>query len=397
MVLRGTLVAAGLSFLVACGTSQKMTDLDRIEPGEKPAEDTVEAGLWMRMNEVERDIKGSRLRVRDPELNAYMRQVVCRIAPEYCAQIRIYILNKPYFNASMAPNGVMVVWTGLLLRAENEAQLAFVLGHELAHFQERHTLKRWQDLRNKTDGLMFFKIATAVVGLGVVGQLSEIAVLGSVMSFSRDQERESDDKGLTMIAAAGYDPREGSKIWQHLIAEREAEEDEEPSAFFSSHPSSKERSENLKTQAETMLTTDFEASRDLGKGSYLAHTRPWHREWLKDELRLRRYNGALHLFNRLIAKEREEREGVSPALVQFFRGEVFRLRRNDGDARAALTAYDAAMTGEDVPVEVHRGRGLVLWDLGQETAAREAFERYLAEAPEAEDKLLIENYLAKLS
>jgi predicted Zn-dependent protease len=386
-----------LAFLAACGTSQKMTDLDRIEPGETPAEDTVEAGLWMKMDDVEKDLKGSRLRVRDPELNGYVRQVVCRISPEYCEQIRVYILKRPYFNASMAPNGVMVVWTGLLLRAENEAQLAFVLGHELAHFQERHTLKRWQDLRSKTDGLMFFKVATAVVGLGIVGQLSEIAVLGSVMSFSRDQERESDQSGLEMIAAAGYDPREGSKIWQYLIAEREAEEDEEPSVFFSSHPSSKERAENLVTQADAILAERPEDGLVLGKGTYLARTRAWHREWLKDELRLRRYDGALELFNRLIANEQQDREGISPSLVQFFRGEVFRLRHEDGDARAALTAYDAALSGSDVPVEVHRGRGLVLWELGQEAAARRAFERYLQEAPEAEDRLLIENYLSQLS
>ena len=72
--------------------------------------------------------------VRDPVLNAYVRKVLCRtIGDAHCAPIRLYIIRTSQFNASMAPNGMMQVWTGLLLRMDNEAQLATVLGHEMGH------------------------------------------------------------------------------------------------------------------------------------------------------------------------------------------------------------------------------------------------------------------------
>jgi predicted Zn-dependent protease len=66
--------------------------------------------------------------VRDPALNAYVRSVLCKVTDDYCRDVRVYIVDVPYFNASMAPNGAMMVWTGTLLRVRNEAQLALVLG-----------------------------------------------------------------------------------------------------------------------------------------------------------------------------------------------------------------------------------------------------------------------------
>ena len=52
------------------------------------------------------------MRVRDPALNAYVKNVACRAAEAYCKDLRVYIMNVPAFNASMAPNGMMIVWTG---------------------------------------------------------------------------------------------------------------------------------------------------------------------------------------------------------------------------------------------------------------------------------------------
>ena len=119
----------------------------------------------------------------------------------------------------MMAKGTMQVWTGLLLRVQNEAQLAAVLGHELTHYLRRHTLQRWRDIRAKTDALIFFQLATAVAGVGIVGTVATLATIGSIKAFSRDMEREADSLGFEIMTKAGYDPREMPKIWEMMIAE----------------------------------------------------------------------------------------------------------------------------------------------------------------------------------
>ena len=70
-----------------------------------------------------------------------------RVAPDYCSDVRIYVLPSPLLNAWMMPNGTMALYTGLLLRLENEAQLAAIIGHEVAHYTRRHSLQRYRAWR----------------------------------------------------------------------------------------------------------------------------------------------------------------------------------------------------------------------------------------------------------
>lgn len=98
-----------------------------IAPGAQPESHTAEAGLWMLMNHTEEDIKSAGNLVRDEGLNRYIRGITCKLAGPYCSDIRVYLLRVPEFNAMLAPNGIMVIWTGTLLRITNEAQLAAVM------------------------------------------------------------------------------------------------------------------------------------------------------------------------------------------------------------------------------------------------------------------------------
>lgn len=92
--------------------------------------DKDERGLWMQLDTVERGLTTSEFVVRDPALNDYVRGVLCRtVGDARCAAIRLYIVRTAEFNATMAPNGMMTVYTGLLLRVRDEAQLAAILGH----------------------------------------------------------------------------------------------------------------------------------------------------------------------------------------------------------------------------------------------------------------------------
>ena len=111
-----------------------------------------ERGLWMEMDEAERAMRDSNAVINDPKLVQYVREVVCRtVGEDRCRTVRVYIVRDASFNASMAPNGMMLVHTGLLLRSRDEAELASVLGHEFAHFELRHSLMGFKQRRTAGD------------------------------------------------------------------------------------------------------------------------------------------------------------------------------------------------------------------------------------------------------
>ncbi|HEY7690677.1 MAG TPA: M48 family metallopeptidase, partial [Dongiaceae bacterium] len=237
------LLAAG------CGSPATREELPDAPAEARPDITTDEAGIWMVMDRVEQDIGTSGRVVEDPALTAYVRGVMCKVAPEYCGTLRLYVLEQPDFNAAMAPNGFTIVFTGALLRCRSEAQLAYLLAHEVTHFQRRHTLQLWREVRTAVSALIFPQIALSVIGLGPVGLLAQLGVIGGIMEFSRAQEREADTFGLDRVAAAGYDPAESIDIWTRLIAENEAADDDDPPIFFATHPPGTEREAYLRVQS----------------------------------------------------------------------------------------------------------------------------------------------------
>lgn len=376
-------VALGGACATPRGASSALPDL---RPGERPAADSDEAGLWMMADRLERTLQTSGALVTDPVLNGYLRAVVCRLVPEHCAGIRIYVVQTPYFNASMAPNGMMQIWTGLLLRAENEAQLAFILGHEIGHYERRHTVQLWRDLRTKGNIAMVFSVLTAGAGVGPLGLLGQLAALGSVLKFSRDAEREADDIGFEMMARAGYDQREAGRIWEALEEERKAAGTARPFVFFATHPPEDERVETLRKLASkgtSMATT-------LGREGFLDVTLLHRAEWLRDELRLREFKGSQVVLDHLRAG------GVRLGEVYYFQGELYRLRVEKDDEPKAIAAYEQALAAGDAPTETYRTLGLLWMKSGERARARGALQHYLDARPDAADGEIVRAYLSEL-
>lgn len=375
-------VAGALGLLAACATAPVV----EVAPGERPALDSDEAGLWMGFDRMEESLRSSGKVIHDPALQAYVEGVLCRLAADHCADIRVYIVTSPGLNAAMAANGTMIVWSGFLLRANNEAQVATVLGHELAHYLRRHSLKRWRDLRAKTDALIFFRIATAVAGIGLVGDVATIATYGSIFAFNRDHEREADDYGFDLMAAAGYEPREAAKIW--ILTQREKEASEDPvrvDPFFATHPPSQEREQSLRSKAEGL------PNGELGEDRHQSTIAPFRGDWLSDEIRANDPGRTKFLLDQLLA------EGVRPGEIHFYRGEFFRHRAEDGDEARAIVAYEAALRADSPPNEAHRALGLLYWSKGDKEKARQSLEAYLAGDPAAGDRAMIESYVKQLS
>ena len=143
--MKSWLAAALVAALAGCATQAPLRDNT---PGTKPVAGTDEDELWYAMERAERELQLSPQLVRDKALTDYVRKVACEAAADYCKDLRVYVMDVPQFNASMAPNGTMLVWTGALLRMRDEAELAFVLGHEAGHFRAQHSLRQWRRIKD---------------------------------------------------------------------------------------------------------------------------------------------------------------------------------------------------------------------------------------------------------
>ena len=337
-------------------------------------------------DKAEKGLEQSPLRVRDEALNAYVKKLVCDLAGPQCSSVRAYVVEILEFNASCYPNGMMVVNTGLLLRIENEAQLAFVLGHELTHYLKRHTLNQYESTRNTAGALTIFSLAAAGAGAGAAGSLAGVLAMGALFSYSRDQEREADAGGFELAVGRGYDPRQGTAIWAHMEEEQAANpKREKPLRFYANHPTNNERMGTMKKRADEMEVQTHAV--DLGAETFHAATAPLSTAWLEQELNRGQFSESITLLQRMIQNE------PSMTQLKFYLGEAYRRRNAKDDNTNALNAYSAAIAGADAPSAAHRGLGLAALKSGQKAMARDAFKQYLALAPDAPDRATVEYYL----
>ena len=356
----------------------------RMAPGFRPEPASDEFNIWDTYEKEEHKLRRSRFLIRDPALNAYIHAIACRVAGDYCRDLRVYLVRSPYFNATMAPNGMMQIWSGALLRCQNEAQLAAVIGHEIGHYLRRHGVDRFRDAKDKSTLSMVLGLGLSVAGGGQFSGLADAILLATRFSFTRDQEREADTMGLELCAACGYDPAEAANIWAHLVAEREARENKGfRDLIFATHPVEEEREASLRDLAKRLGS----GAADRGRERYLEALRGLRTTFFADELKLRDYGPSIALFERMAKDEPADVE------VAFHLGEVYRLRAREGDETKALEVYQRVSGEKGAPPETWRSLGLVRRARGEGREATEAFRRYLELKPEAEDAAMIRTYM----
>ena len=360
-----------------------------ISPDYRPAGDSDEAGFWMMADKAEDSFKTSPLLVRDEALNAYVKGILCKLAKDQCAGMRVYILDQPYFNAAMYPNGAMQVWTGLLLRAQNEAQLSCVLGHEVTHYLKRHTIENWRRAVNTSGAMAVFAIVTVGAGVGLIGLVAQLGAAGALLSFSRDQERDADAGGQDMAAAAGYDPAQCAALWNEQLSEENAEPDQKSSfLYLKTHPGSEERLATMKKRVAEMPAPA--SPPDVGAETLSAATRSFRAQWLGEELNRAHYDQSLVLVQSLLGGEPNSGE------LHYYLGETYRRRNAAGDAPKAQDEYKAAIATGNAPNSAYRGLGISEMTAGDAAGAHDAFQHYLDLTPAADDRAMVEYYLAHL-
>jgi predicted Zn-dependent protease len=169
------------------------------------------------------------------------------------------VFENEAINAFAMPGGKIGVFTGILSVADDQDKLAAVIGHEVAHVTERHSLERANQQLTTQIGVIG---ATAAIGgpRGTGDLIAMGAQLGLSLPYGRGQESEADTVGLLYMADAGFDPRASIKLWKNMAAANQGG----PPEFFSTHPSSDSRIDDLIEQLPEALAR-YNAAKAAGK------------------------------------------------------------------------------------------------------------------------------------
>lgn len=360
----------------------------KIPPGYEPGPEREEQGLWSEMEDLELSVNKSALLLRNGDLVDYINTIVCRVAADYCEDVRVYVIRNPSFNASMMPNGMMQIWTGLILRASSTDEIAAIVGHEISHYTRLHSLERLKVLNKTMSAGLIFDLAVVTTEVGVpMGRMS--AALGT-LAFSRDKESEADVLGAKLMADAGFDPHASYMLWEAFLEEQKAAVSKgiPVPGFMSTHPPTEKRAMRLRD----VVTRNYGPS-SLGQYAdqpFLDVLGNSYMLLMGDQLETNLHSRTLEIL------DRHERIGVDPSLVSFFYGETYRQRDADGDRNLAMAAYQESIEHGRPPPEAYRNLAYLLLKETERSAASSAFRKYLELAPDASDRAMIEFYLKDL-
>ena len=172
----------------------------------------------------------------------------------------VVVFDDEQVNAFALPGGKIGVYTGLLNVAENQHQLAAVIGHEVGHVIAEHGNER---MSQSTLINMGTQAAGAALAMNEVSQTAPIMAaiglglqVGVQLPFSRTHESEADVIGLQLMAMSGFDPRQSVNLWQNMDA---ASSGERPLELLSTHPAPQTRISNLQANMNAAYN-DYQAS-----------------------------------------------------------------------------------------------------------------------------------------
>jgi hypothetical protein len=215
-----------VTIAVSCVTT-KLPPISDAGTDFRPAR--AESRLWQHSRDEEREFLRHVYLYRDPPLEGYLETIVSALNPQGMASnpeltFQVRVLGDADANAWAYPHGTIYVTLGLLGAAENEHQLAAVLGHEMSHVEYRHALRHKRRVGNQRRLIRASAVAIVVglMGLGaswddvssVYGAGMAIASTAAAHEYGHDLEVEADRESLAKMALAAYDLREASKIFR---------------------------------------------------------------------------------------------------------------------------------------------------------------------------------------
>ena len=191
--------------------------------------------------------------VQDPVITEYVNRIGQNLVRNSDAKVpfTIKVIDSDEVNAFALPGGFFYVNSGLILAADNEAELAGVMSHEIAHVCARHAMR--QMTRSQIASLATIPMIMVGGGIGYAAyELSGLAIPLTFMKFSRNFEAEADYLGLQYMYKTGYDPQAFVAFFEKL----EAKEKKKPGTLakaFASHPQTPDRIDKSQQEIATIL------------------------------------------------------------------------------------------------------------------------------------------------
>jgi predicted Zn-dependent protease len=189
--------------------------------------------------------------IQDAEINRYINVLgdsIARVTNRTDLDWQFYVVNSPEVNAFAVPGGFIYMNRGLIERAQNLAQVAGVLGHEIGHVTQRHSIEQMQKAQGANIGLTIGCIlAPSVCSNQAAGALINVGGSAVFARFSRNDEAEADAEGVRFVTRAGIDPRGIPGMFRVLLEERERRPGG-VDAWFSTHPLEEDRIERTEAQ-----------------------------------------------------------------------------------------------------------------------------------------------------
>jgi beta-barrel assembly-enhancing protease len=328
----------------------------------------------------------------DPALLAYLDELGQRLVG---AALPFQVLRDPTLNLFALPDGHVFVHTGVLAVTENEAQLAALLAHEIAHVFHRDAFElgappRIASLEGPV-GASRTADAIRVQGLRLT---AEAAITG----YGRARERAADGAGVASLVRAGWDPKQAPVIYLRLAAQS-LEGGPREVFFLGNRGRLGERIETTRDLVATAFAPAAAATTTVtDSAAFDRLVRPVLRENAYEEVRRGRFAAARQQLDRVLA--------ASPAdgLAWVYLGDLHRLqaqRARSADERVAArrearAAYERALEGDAPPAEAHRQLGLLYYETNDLEQARAELRAYLALAPGAPDAQRIGEYVTGL-
>ena len=176
--------------------------------------------------------------------------------------------NAKTMNAFALPGGKVAIYTGIIKPALNEAGLAAIMGHEVAHAVARHGAQRVSQSLLVQAGLTAASLSVddPKQKEAIIGGLGAGAALGILLPFSREHESEADQIGLIYMAKAGYDPAQAIAFWERF---KKATGGDGPPEFLSTHPAPSSRIRALKKALPKALE-EYKKSPKYGRGAVIS-------------------------------------------------------------------------------------------------------------------------------
>ena len=370
-------VASTVIVLTACQTNYFPSDAAD-SSGELILNEADYNFVYKRMED---QIKIAPNNVHNIELGQYLSDLSCEVSAKYCSQIRIYVIQQPYFNAHMLPNGTLILFSGLLLRINSRQQLAYILAHEIAHYVHKHGLKKINYAK------LISRAQKNIHNINPISGLNQLGRAFNQSRYSQALEREADDFSINTLINQKMSLADAAMLFENLKLENSASGKSNLGGFLSSHPGIQQRINLLNSRSDAVSINKF-----ITQDSWQVIKNEFLDDWLTAELRKREYDSTRVLLKQL--------QSVSdkPGYFEFYFGEIYRKQGGIRNLQSAINHYQKHLETSNGSIvhRVYKNMAQAYANLDNFSIARRYYLKYLNLKPKPADLEIIKRELDRL-